>query len=190
MTTPKPVADSLPRRILLGQFASAHGIRGDILIRTFTADPAAIASYGALSDKAGQKKFQIKIVRVTEKGVVARIAGVDDRNAAELLNGVELYVERDRLPPPSEDEFYHADLVGLDAELTDGRAVGTVVAVVNFGAGDLLDIRRADGSGNDYLAFTKVNVPVIDFAASRIVVVPPDLVGDPEPQDRNDGETL
>ena len=114
------------RRILLGQIASAHGIRGEILVRTFTGDPAAIATYGPLSDKSGTRSFRLKIVRVTDKGVIARVEGVADRTAAEPLKGTELYVERSKLPPPADDEFYHADLVGLGVELEDGTAYGIV----------------------------------------------------------------
>ncbi len=170
------------RRILLGQIASAHGIRGEILVRTFTGDPAAIATYGPLSDKSGTRSFRLKIVRVTDKGVIARVEGVADRTAAEPLKGTELYVERSKLPPPADDEFYHADLVGLGVELEDGTAYGIVRAVVNFGAGDLVEVSRAGLPSSELIPFTKTNVPTIDFAAGRLTVVPPVMVGESEPQ--------
>ncbi len=170
------------RRILLGQIASAHGIRGEILVRTFTGDPAAIATYGPLSDKSGTRSFRLKIVRVTDKGVIARVEGVADRTAAEPLKGTELYVERSKLPPPADDEFYHADLVGLGVELEDGTAYGIVRAVVNFGAGDLVEVSRAGLPSSELIPFTKANVPTIDFSVGRITIVPPVMVGEPEPQ--------
>ena len=126
------------RLILLGQIGAAHGIRGDVMIRTYTGEPAAIASYGTLTDKSGTKTFKIKVVRVTDKGVVARIDGVSDRNGAEALRNVELYIARNKLPKTDEAEFYHADLVGLQAIDEEGTVTGEVVAVQNFGAGDLI----------------------------------------------------
>ncbi len=175
-------ADLPPRPIMLGVFASPHGVRGDILIRTFTSDPSAIASYGALSDKSGNRTFKIKIVRVTDKGVVARVDGVADRTAAERLTGTELYVDRRMLPPPAADEFYHSDLIGLGAVLDDGRTFGTVQSVANFGAGDLIEIKRHDNEATEYIAFSKANVPHIDFTKSVMTIVLPPMVGEPEPQ--------
>lgn len=167
---------------MLGQFASPHGIRGDILIRTYTSEPSAIASYGALSNKSGDQTYTIKIMRVTDKGIVASVAGVTDRTAAERLTGIELYVDRDKLPPPADDEFYHSDLVGLAAVFEDGRAFGTVQSVANFGAGDLVEIKRHDGGATEYIAFTLANVPHIDFSNAVMTIVLPPMVGEPEPQ--------
>ena len=177
-----------PKRILLGQIASAHGIRGEVLVRTFTGEPAAIATYGPLSDKPGTRSFRLKMVRITDKGIIARVDGIADRTAAEQLRGTELYVERAKLPPPAEDEFYHADLVGLAVELEDGAAYGIVHAVVNFGAGDLVEVTRTGLTSSELIPFTKANVPTIDFAAGRITVVPPVMVGDPE-EKRDQPET-
>ena len=142
------MAAAKPSRILLGRIAGAHGIRGEVLIKTFTEAPENIGAYGPLSDASGTRTFKIKSVRATPKGVVARLAGVDDRNAAEALKGIELYVERARLPAAAEGEFYHADLIGLTAVDGDGKPIGEIVAVQNFGAGDLLEIRLA-GSSQD-----------------------------------------
>jgi 16S rRNA processing protein RimM len=160
-----------PRRILLGRIAGAHGIRGDVLIKTFTAAPENIGAYGPLSDESGTRMFRLESARATPKGVVARLQGVDDRNGAEALRGVALYIERDRLPEAADDEFYHADLVGLAAVSPDGKPAGEIIAVHNFGAGDLLEIRLAGSSKTEFVPFTDEVVPEVDIAARRVVVV-------------------
>ena len=109
------MAETKPDRILLGRIAGAHGIRGEVLIKTFTEAPENIGAYGPLSDESGTRTFKLKSARATPKGVVARLQGVDDRNGAEALKGIALYIERDRLPAAAEGEFYHADLIGLAA---------------------------------------------------------------------------
>jgi 16S rRNA processing protein RimM len=157
------------KRILLGRIAAAHGTRGEVLVRTFTGRPEDIAAYGPLDDGAG-RSFRIKVVRVTPKGVVASVAGIRERTAAEALKGASLYVERDRLPPPEEGEFYHADLIGLAAVDPDGRPLGQVVAVHNHGAGDILEVRLAETGRTELVAFTDAFVPVVDLAARRVVV--------------------
>jgi 16S rRNA processing protein RimM len=165
-------------RILLGRIAGAHGIRGEVVIHAHTAAPEDIGAYGPLSDKRGARSFVIRIVRVTPKGVVARLEGVGDRTAAEALKGVELYVDRDRLPAAAEGEFYHADLIGLTAVDPQGRAIGDIVAVPNYGAGDLLEIRPTGSSKSELIPFTEACVPEIDVVARRVVVVRPAASGD------------
>jgi 16S rRNA processing protein RimM len=167
------VAADPAARILLGRAIGAHGIRGDVLIKTFTQAPENIGAYGVLTDASGVGRFTIKVVRVTPKGVVARIGGVATRDAAEALQGVELFVERNRLPPAGEGEFYYADLVGLTAVDCNARAIGTVVAVHNYGAGDLLEIRLDGAAKTELVAFTDRFVPTVDVTAGRIVVVLP-----------------
>jgi 16S rRNA processing protein RimM len=167
------VAETKPDRILLGRIAGAHGIRGEVLIKTFTAAPENIGAYGPLSDETGTRTFKLKSARATPKGVVARLQGVDDRNGAEALKGIALYIERDRLPEAAEDEFYHADLVGLTAVDGDGKPVGEIVAVQNYGAGDLLEIRLAGSSKTELVPFTDAAVPQVDVAARRVVVLMP-----------------
>ena len=167
------VAEAKPNRVLLGRIAGAHGIRGDVLIKTFTAAPESIGAYGPLADKSGARTFEIQSVRVTAKGVVARLKGVADRNAAEALKGIELYVERERLPAADEGEFYHADLIGLAAVDGEGRPVGEIVAVHNFGAGDLIEVRLAGSGKTELVPFTDDAVPEVDIAARRAVVVIP-----------------
>jgi 16S rRNA processing protein RimM len=157
-------------RILLGRIAGAHGIRGEVLVHSYTDAPEKIGAYGALSDPAGARQFKVKVVRVTPRGVIARIAGVADRNAAEPLKGIELYVERARLPSAGEGEYYHADLIGLQAVDTQGHSIGRVAAVQNFGAGDLLEIRLAGSSKTELIPFDDAHVPEVDLVARRAIV--------------------
>jgi len=159
----------MERRILLGRIAGANGIRGEVRITTFTARPEDIAAYGPLDD-GGVRTFRIEAVRATGKGVVARLAGVRDRTAAEALKGVPLYVDRDRLPPPAEGEFYHADLIGMAAVDAEGRTVGEVVGVHNHRAGDILVVRLTGSGKTELVAFTDAFVPEVDLAARRVVV--------------------
>lgn len=173
-------------RVLLGTIASAHGIRGEVVLRTYTGDPEAIASYGPLSDADGRRTFKIKSARATPKGVIARLDGINDRNAAEALRGIDLYVARARLPKPAENEYYYADLIGLSARDEAGAEIGWIVNVVNFGAGDLLEIRFSDTKQTDYIPFTDACVPAVDVAGGYVTLVMPELVGEPEPQSGGD----
>ena len=161
------------QRVLLGLISGVHGIRGGLIIRSYTADPGDIASYGAMESAAGKTLPALRIVRVTDKGVIAHMAGVDDRNAAEALKGTELWIARARLPAAAEGEYYHADLIGLKAVSPEGAAIGTVIGVENFGAGDLLEIRLAGGTHTEFVSFTNAFVPEVDLAAGRAVVVMP-----------------
>lgn len=158
------------RRVLLGHISNAHGIKGDVLIKTHTADSASIGAYGPLWDTAGIRSYEIRVVRVTDKGVIARIKGVADRTAAEALRGVELHVDRSMLPPPGEGEYYHEDLLGLSAIDEEGRTVGEIIAVQNFGAGDLLEIRLAGLRATEFIPFTGAFVPEVDIAGGRAIV--------------------
>jgi 16S rRNA processing protein RimM len=169
-------------RVLLGSFANAHGIRGEVQVRTFTGAPEAIATYGPLSDKEGRRTFKLKVVRVTDKGIIARVEGVADRNAAETLKGIELYVERAQLPAASEGEYYHADLIGLRAVSSDGEEIGKIIAVANFGASDLLEIQLAGGTATEFVPFSDACVPSVDIAAGVATIVMPEMVGEPEPE--------
>jgi 16S rRNA processing protein RimM len=157
------------KRILLGRIAAAHGIRGEVLIKTFTERPEDIAAYGPLDDGRGGA-LTVKVIRVTPKGVIARITGVADRNGAEALKGVGLHVDRARLPSPDDGTYYHADLIGLAAVDPEGRPVGEVVGVHNHGAGDLLEVRLAETGKTELVAFTDAFVPEVDVAARRVVV--------------------
>ena len=164
--------DTPSSRVLLGRIAGAHGIRGEVLIKSFTAAPEDIGAYGALSTADGSRAFEIASARSTPKGgVVARLKGISDRNAAEALKGTDLYVARDHLPPPSDDEFYYADLVGMTAVTPGGATLGEIVAVQNFGAGDLLEVRLAGKAKTELIPFTDAVVPDVDAAARRVTVV-------------------
>lgn len=176
-------AENGHRRILLGHFGPAHGIKGEVVITSFTAVPLDIAAYGPLDDEAGTRTFEIESIRQAGKGLVARLKGVTDRTAAEALKGTELYVPRDRLPPPSDSEYYITDLIGLAAVRPDGTAAGTIVDVPNFGAGDLLEIRPEGGGETYYVPFSDKHVPDVDIAARRVVI---DFVMDDSSRDEEE----
>ena len=160
--------------ILLGRIVGAHGIQGEVTVHSFAAEPTDIAAYGALSDKSGARQFRLRVLRMTPKGaVIARITGVTDRNAAEALKGVELYVARAKLPQPDDGEFYHADLIGLAAVSPDGVAIGEIVAVHNFGAGDLIEIRMPGANSTELVPFNDTFVPTVDLPARKVVIVMP-----------------
>jgi 16S rRNA processing protein RimM len=161
------------RLILLGEIGAAHGIRGEVTIRCFTEEPRNIASYGPLTDKDGQRAFEITALRVTPNAVIAMIAGIDDRTAAERLRNVRLFVKRSCLPEPEPGVFYHEDLVGLAAIDADGRALGTVAGVANYGAGDLLEITSADERDALLVPFTQTAVPAVDLEKGRVLIVMP-----------------
>jgi 16S rRNA processing protein RimM len=160
-------------RICLGQIGAAHGVRGEVRLRSFTADPGAIANYGPLETEDG-RVFEIETLRPAKDHFVAKFSGIAGRSAAERLARTKLYVPRERLPQPSEpDEFYHADLVGLAVLDRAGRQRGTVIAVHNFGAGDLIEVRPDGGGKTELLPFDAATVPMVDVAAGKIVVDPP-----------------
>jgi 16S rRNA processing protein RimM len=168
-----PEPDHPSPLILLGHISTAQGIRGEVVIKSYTADPEDIAAYGPLLDETGTRAFVITVVRVTKKGVIARIGGVSDRNAAEALRGAKLYIPRDRLPETEEDEVYHADLIGLEAVTTDGEVVGEIIAVQNFGAGDLLEIRLAGQRRTEFVPLDAHFVPQIDMDTGKVTIVMP-----------------
>ncbi|MGB3021659.1 MAG: ribosome maturation factor RimM [Methyloceanibacter sp.] len=161
-----------PDRVLLGEIGAAQGLKGEVRIRSFTAVPADIASYGPLEDESGARLIELASARVTPKALIAGIKGVSTREAAEALTGTKLYLPRSRLPEREEGEYYHSDLIGLAAIGRDGAAIGTVIAVHNFGAGDLLEIRPSDGGADVLVPFTQEVVPEVDMKAGTLVVVP------------------
>lgn len=164
-------------RILLGHIAGAHGIKGEVLIKSYTGDPLAIADYGPLTDDSGRTHV-IASVRPSNKGVIARIKGVSDRNAAEALKGTALHVGREAMPAPDEGDYYHADLIGLKAVRPDGVELGKVVAVQNFGAGDLLELQLAGARQTEFVPFTDACVPAVDVKGGTVTVVMPEMIGD------------
>lgn len=163
-------------RLLVGIFGAPHGVRGEIRLKSYTADPMTIASYTGLTDEAGTRSFKIMSARpVKDDLLVVRVEGVADRNAAEKLTNVPIALARAALPPADDEEFYHADLLGLRAETAEGLALGHVANVLNFGAGDILEVRPAAGE-TLLFPFTKAVVPTVDLAGGRVIVVPPDEV--------------
>ncbi len=148
-------------------------MRGELRVRSYTADPQAIGAYGPLTDAVGARRFVVKVVRrLRDDLVVARVEGVTTREAAAALTGVELFARRSQLPLPAPDEFYYEDLIGLEAVSLTGEALGRVAAVLNYGAGDILEI-AGEGGETTLAPFTKAVVPEIDFAGRRILVVSP-----------------
>ncbi len=163
--------------LCLGVITGAHGIRGEVRIKTFTETPEAIASYGALRTKSGDASYKVKRHRIAGGLVIAALKGVNNRNAAEALKGTELYVRRDSLPElEDEDEFYHSDLIGLEAELGDGTLFGMVVKLENFGGGTVVEIRQEGGDQMVYVPFTREAVPKIEIEQGRIFVAPPEEI--------------
>lgn len=160
-----------PSRVCVGRIAGAHGVRGLVRVKSFTEDPAAVTAYGAPTDDDG-RPVRLTLLSRQKDHWLARIEGLGDRTAAEALRGTRLYVDRAALPPPAEDEFYHADLIGLPAEDPDGSPLGTVRAVHDFGAGDVIELTGPDGRGLT-VPFTRDVVPVVDLEAGRLVVAPP-----------------
>ena len=164
----------MANRVCVARIGAAHGVRGEVKLWSFTEDPAAVAHYGPLETQDGTRCFEIEALRAAKDHFVARIAGVSDRDAAEKLRNIELYIPRARLPKIEEtDTFYHADLVGLDAVTPAGARVGIVHALHNFGAGDIIEIAPAGGGDPLMLPFNETTVPKIDVAARQIVVMPP-----------------
>lgn len=172
---PAVAIEMADEKLCIGVIVGAHGVRGDVRIKSFTAEPGDLVVYGPLSDAGGRRQFRVRILGEARGLLRAGIEGVTDRNAAEALAGVELYVDRSALPELEDEEFYHSDLIGLRAELEDGRAFGTVRALYGFGAGDMIEIALAAG-GVTVLPFTREIVPLIDPRAGRIVVRPPSEV--------------
>jgi 16S rRNA processing protein RimM len=165
--------ESAVQRVCVGQFAGAHGVRGLVRIRSFTEEPMAVASYGPVEDESGAQRFEIHAKSMAKGNVVAEIDGIADREAAQRLNGMRLYVARDRLPAlEEEDDFYQADLIGCAVVDLAGAPLGTVKDVHDFGAGCLLEVARPDAPAL-LVPFTEAVVPVVDMAQRRLTIDPP-----------------
>ena len=141
-------------------------------IKSFTACPENIASYGPLSDETGQRRLEMHVIGAAKGVLIARLTGVEDRSRAEALRGLRLYLPRSALPQPDAEEYYHADLIGLDVVLSDGTPVGRVRAVHDFGAGDTLEIERPAAPAA-MVPFTRAVVPAVEIEAGRLVIEPP-----------------
>lgn len=161
--------------VCLGHISGAHGINGEVLIKSYTEFWEDIGTYGPLLSADGSKSFELGNVRVTKKGVVARVKGVRYRDQAEALKGQELYVQRSCLPEEDDEEtWYHVDLIGLKAVDVEGNVFGEVLALPNFGAGDIVEIRLIEDGKTLLVPFTKECVPEVDIAAGTMMVIPPE----------------
>jgi 16S rRNA processing protein RimM len=159
--------------VCLGQIGAPHGVRGEVRLRSFTAEPEAIATYGPLQTDDG-RAITIESLRAAKDHFVAVLSGIHDRDAAAQLANTKLYVPRERLPQLADpEEFYHADLIGLAVADRGGRPLGSVVAIHNFGAGDLIEVRLDASGKSELLAFNDANVPSVDIAGGRVVIEPP-----------------
>ena len=167
-------------QVCVARIGAPHGVRGAIKLWTFTEEPMAVMQYGSLSTKDGTRKFEVASAREAKGHLVATLRGVNTREEAERLNGVELYVSRSKLPAADEDEYYHADLIGLSAEnaLPGAEPIGRVIAIHNFGAGDIIEIAPPQGA-TLLLPFSNAVVPTVDIASGRMVVeLPREIDGD------------
>jgi 16S rRNA processing protein RimM len=172
------------RPVCVGMITAAHGVRGAVKIRAFTADARSLPDYGPFYDEAAARRFDVTFQSFAKDHWLAKLKNVEDRNAAEALRGTRLYIDRAQLPATEEDEFYHADLIGLEAVFASGETFGTVKAVYDFGGGDMLEIARTTG-GTVMLPFTRAAVPAIDLAARRLTIAPPEEI---EADDEDDAD--
>jgi 16S rRNA processing protein RimM len=170
----------MPAQICVARIGAAHGVRGAVKLWTFTEDPLAVQSYGPLMTKDGARQFEIADVREAKDHLVATFKGVATRNDAEKLNGIELYIPREKLPAPDDDEYYHADLIGLAAVNAADEPLGRVIAIHNFGAGDIIEIAPPKGP-TMLLPFTNAVVPTVDLACGRVVIEMPQEIEGEEP---------
>ena len=167
-----------PSQICVARIGAAHGVRGAVRLWTFTEDPLAVKDYGPLTTKDGTRQFEVTQARAAKDHLVATLKGVATREDAERLNGLELYIPRDRLPETDDDEYYHTDLIGLAAVNTANEPLGRVVALHNFGAGDIIEIAPPHGP-TMLLPFTNAVVPTVDLAGGRVVIeLPEEVEGD------------
>ena len=164
--------------ICIARIGAAHGVRGAVKLWTFTEDPLAVKAYGPRLTKDGARSFEVATAREAKGHLVATLKGIATREDAERLNGLELYVAREKLPATEEDEYYHADLIGLAAVNAASEPIGRVTAIHNFGAGDIIEIAPAHGA-TMLLPFTNAVVPSVDLAAGRVVIeLPDEIVGE------------
>lgn len=169
--------------VCVARIGAAHGVRGAVKLWTFTEDPFAVRHYGPLLSKDGKRQFEVAQAREAKDHLVATFKGVTTRDEAERLNGIELYVAREKLPATDEDEYYHTDLIGLDAVTTDGEPLGRVLAIHNFGAGDIIEIAPLKGP-TMLLPFSNAVVPEVDLACGRVVVaLPQEIAAEDEGND-------
>jgi 16S rRNA processing protein RimM len=171
----------MPAQICIARIGAAHGVRGAVKLWTFTEDPLAVKTYGPLLTKDGARSFEVATARAAKGHLVATLKGIATREEAERLNGLELYVAREKLPATDADEYYHADLIGLGAVTAANEPLGRVIAIHNFGAGDIIEIAPPQGA-TMLLPFTNAVVPTVDLAGGRVVIeLPAEIEGDTPP---------
>jgi 16S rRNA processing protein RimM len=164
--------------ICVARIGAPHGVRGAVKLWTFTEDPLAVKRYGPLATKDGARRFEVTHAREAKGHLVATLKGVATREDAERLNGIELYIARDKLPAIDADEYYHADLIGLAAVNAADEPIGRVIAIHNFGAGDIIEVAPPNGA-TLLLPFTNAVVPTVDLAKGRVVIeLPAEIEGD------------
>ncbi|MEO0467789.1 MAG: ribosome maturation factor RimM [Pseudomonadota bacterium] len=163
-------------RVCIGAIAGAFGVKGEVRLKSFTAVPEDVAAYGALQTEDGAKSFEVTLTGQTKGALVGRLSGVPTKEVADRMRGLRLYVDRAKLPEPGDDEYYHADLIGLAVFDTGGAELGRVKAVHNHGASDLLEIDPSGGGASVLLPFTLEAVPTVDLTTGRIVADPPEGV--------------
>ena len=174
--------DGREQRVCVAQIGAAHGLRGGVHLRSFTQDPEAFTQYGPLETEDGLRHLEIDSVRPSKDGFTVRFVGVTRREQAEALRNINLYVDRDRLPAPDEGEFYFADLIGLTAVTPQGETLGVVVALHNFGAGDIVELKLSANGESIMLLFDEATVPEVDVAGGKIVIVmPEETLGEKNP---------
>ena len=161
-------------RICVGAIMGAFGVKGEVRLKSFCAEPTDVASYGPLENEAGDQSFTLTLTRPVKAGYAARLTGITSKNQADLLKGTRLFANRDALPNLPDDEFYHADLIGLEAVDTGGQTIGKIAAVLNHGAGDLLELRGPGLGKGCLIPFTNEAVPTIDLNKGRVILDPPD----------------
>jgi 16S rRNA processing protein RimM len=166
--------------ICVARIGAAHGVRGAVKLWTFTEDPLAVRHYGPLTTKDGARQFEVATAREAKGHLVATLKGIATREEAERLNGIELYIAREKLPATDEDEYYHADLIGLAAVNAANEPIGRVTAIHNFGAGDIIEIAPPHGA-TMLLPFTNAVVPTVDLTAGHVVIALPDEIDDDGP---------
>ncbi|MEM6589195.1 MAG: ribosome maturation factor RimM [Pseudomonadota bacterium] len=166
----------MSERVCIGAIAGAFGVKGEVRLKSFTAQPEDIAAYGPLQSEDGTKSFEVTLTGQAKGALVGRLSGVPTKEVADRMRGLRLYVDRAKLPEPEDDEYYHADLIGLAVFDTGGAELGRVKAVHNHGASDLLEVDPVDGGASVLLPFTLDAVPTIDISTGRIVADPPEGV--------------
>ena len=168
----------MPAQVCVARIGAPHGVRGAVKLWTFTEDPLAVKRYGPLMTKDGAREFEVTHAREAKGHLVATIKGIATREEAERLNGVELFIARENLPATDENEYYHADLIGLAAVTPAGEPLGRVIAIHNFGAGDIIEVAPPQGA-TMLLPFTNAVVPSVDLKGGRVVIeLPAEIEGD------------